>query len=335
MRGDDKSAVTGRRRGSETGGPPRRSVSGFPRPSARSPRRAFTLLEILVAVAITALIGVLIVQLISATTTATQQSNRGIDAASQARLAFDRLNLDLSARVRRMDVDLTASPDLAAGSAPLLFFSEVTSAGIPSADNRGVSLVGYRIGTSPETPRRCLLRAGAPLSWSQAGFIGTSTNGLPTPLSSAPVALADADFDALAPAVIHAAMGFQLYPDGQPATLQNGSQVTSCRGQIVYSPPVRRDASGQPTALVDPSRIAALIVGVVAMDPRTMERLTDSQVGALAAAFSLPDDGILPMAKWGPIADNASGLDPSVPLSARQSLRVFQRAFPITPFTPR
>lgn len=331
MRGGDKRAVTGR---SDTGGAPCPRVPGYPGLSA--PARAFSLLEILVAIAITALIGALIVQLITATTAATQQSNRGIDAASQARLAFDRLNLDLSARVRRPDVDFAAAGGFTTGgSAPLLFFSEVTSAGVPSAGNRGVSLVGYRIGTNAESPRRCLLRAGRALSWTNAGFVGFSTNGLPSPLSSSPVALVDADFDVLAPAVIQAAMGFQLYPDGKPATLRDGSQVPSCRGQIVYSPPVRRDASGQPTAFVDPSRIAALIVGVVAMDVRTIERLSDGEVGALAAAFTTPDDGTLPMAKWGPVADNASALDASVPLPARQSLRVFQRAFPITPYTPR
>jgi type II secretory pathway pseudopilin PulG len=299
-------------------------------------RAAFTLLEILVAVAVTALLGVLIVQLIAATTSATQQSNRGIDAASQARLAFDRIGMDLAARLRRTDVDFAATSSLAASTnTPLLFYSEVTSAGLATTNNRGLSLVGYQISTNAEMPRRCLLRGGRAVGWADGGLIGSSTNGLPAPLSTAPLRLEPGDFDVLASAVIHAVVGFQLYPDGQSARLANGDVVPEAAGQWVYSAPVRLNPDGAPSALIDVTRISSLIVGVVAMDPRTMDLLNDSQVGQLAAAFAAPDNGQLPMAKWAAIADNPDSFPASIPLPARQSLRVFQRAFPVTPFVPR
>lgn len=287
--------------------------------------RGFTLLELMVAIAVTALIGVLIVQIIAATTAATRQSNKGIDAAAQARLAFDRLGMDLAARVRRSDVDFFAGTN----GDFLAFYSEVTSAGVSSADNRGVSVVGYRIGTNAETPRRCLLRAAKAIAWSDAGFVGKDTNGLPAKVT------APSDPDALAPALLHTAVGFQLYPDGQPARLADGRTIPEARGQVVYSPPVREGADGLPSDLVDPGRIAALIVGVVAMDPQSAELLEDSQVAALADGFPSPADGELPVAKWAAIADNPANFPSSIPLPARQSLRVFQRAFPVNPYSPQ
>lgn len=303
---------------------------------ARPHPAAFTLLEVLVAVAVTALLGVLIVQLITATTSATLQSNRGIDAAAQARLAFDRIGMDLAARLRREDVDFVAASSLAASTnTPLLFYAEVTSAGLASTNNRGLSLVGYRISTNAEMPRRCLLRAGRPVAWSDAGFLGSNTNGLPVPLPAAPGGPAASDFDVLASAVIHAAVGFQLYPDGQPARLANGDSIAKAGGQVVYSAPVRSNPDGTPSSLIDVARISALIVGIVAMDPRAMELLDDSQVGAIAAAFPAPETGRLPLALWASIADNPNSFPASIPLPARQAPRVFQRAFPITPYIPR
>jgi len=303
--------------------------------SERKIIRGFTLLEVLIAIVVTALIGLLIVQLIGATTSATRQSNRGIDAAAQARLAFDRLGTDLAARLRRRDVDFQATGSFAAGTNnALLFYSEVTSPGLATTNNRGISLVGYRISTNTETPRRCLLRAGRALNWTDKGFLGSSTNGLAAPLSSSPVSLASDDFDVLAPAVIHAAVGFQLYPDGKSATLADGSAIATARGQVVYSPPVRIASDGTPSTEIDISRISSLVLGVVAMDPRSMDLLDDSQVAQLAAAFPAPGTGELPMAKWGAVAEDAASLPATIPLPARQSLRVFQRAFPITPYTP-
>lgn len=302
----------------------------------KNPRsRAFTLLEILIGVAILAILGLLIAQLITVTTRATRMSNVGIDAASQARLAFDRIGLDLAALVRRSDVDFVAGNSLSAGPPyPLMFLSEVTSPGIASTNNRGVSLVGYQINTTADSTKPSLLRGSVPLSWTGAnshGVTGRQTNGLPENLNSASIALAAADFDVLAPAVIRTAIGFQLYPSGEDIGLANGTTVKA-RGQVVYSPPILYDNAGQASAQIDRSQISSLIVGIVAMDPEIIKQVDASQVSALAASFPLPLDGELPVSEWAPICDNVSALPASVPLPARQSLRVFQRAFPITPY---
>ena len=300
-----------------------------------SPPQGFTLLEILIGVAILAILGLLISQLITATSRATRMSNVGIDAAAQARLAFDRMSLDLAGLVKRSDVDFVATNSFAAGPPySLMFLSEVTSPGIVSTNNRGVSLVGYQINTTADSPRPALLRGGVPMAWSGSnsqGVTGLQTNGLPVSLTSIPLALSGPDFDVLAPAVIRAVVGFQLYPSGEDIDLAGGGTVKA-RGQVVYRPPVLYDNEGNPSGQIDRSQISSLIVGLVALDPERLKQLDASQVSALAGSFPIPADGELPVNRWTPICENAAGLPASIPLPVRQSLRTFQRAFPITPY---
>lgn len=302
----------------------------------RPPRlHAFTLLELLIGFAILAIIGLLIVQLITATSRAARMSNVGIDAAAQARLAFDRLGLDLAALIKRSDIDFAATNSIASGPPyPLMFVSEVTSAGVVATNNRGVSLVGYQINTTADSPKPGLLRGSVPLAWTgpnSHGITGFKTNGLPTPASSLPISLGAQDFDVLAPAIIRAVIGFQLYPSDEDIDLANGSTVKA-RGQVVYSPPVLYDSNDNPSTQIDRSQISSLVVGLVALDPEALKQLDAGQVTTLAGCFPLPPDGELPVSNWTPICENASALPASVPLPARQSLRVFQRAFPITPY---
>ncbi len=353
-------------------------------------RRGFTLIEVLVGVTLIALMGVLIVQLVTAATRATQGSNRGIDTASQVRLVFERLDLDLAALANRQDVDFVATnpdPVNATGTAAysLAFLTNVTSA-LPSSPvptpvpslNRGVSLVSYQIGQytppsgtiTPATSPRCLLRASKALLWTDASPFGiwrdpTGAGSLshtlpiplltasPAPISTFPVpTLAATDFDVVAPAVIRMVVGFQLYPDtANKVTLGDTSHTVidptstgggTVGGQIVYAPPVRLDANGAATTYVDLSRVSAIIVGLVAVDPDVVKRLTDQNIKDLAVLFPTPssmlspsDNVQLPVGVWAPIAADEPTISTkaaSVPMPARQSLRVFQRAFSINPY---
>lgn len=297
--------------------------------------RAFTLIEILVGVAILAVLGLLIVQIIAATSSASRMSNAGIDAAAQARLAFDRMGIDLAAMVRRPDIDFQSTSSF--GAAPpygLLFVSGVVSAGLSGTNNRGYSLVGYQVNGTADTPTPCLLRGAVPISWQGTNAVsltGYQTNGLPVSLANIGVSLNPGDFDVLAPSVIRVVVGYQLYPSGDSVSLSDGSSLQAL-GQVVYSPPVRLDSDENISSAVDLSRVSSLVIGVVAIDPDAVKRLKASEVSALAASFPVPSAGQYPVAVWSPIAENVGGLPSGVPLFARQSVRVFQRAFPINSY---
>lgn len=306
--------------------------------------RAFSLLELLVAVALLAVVGLLIAQIVSATMSASRLSNQGVDAAAQARLAFDRIGMDLAAAIVRSDTDFQASATNATNLLTVLAsVASADPAGAPSDfSNRMISLVSYRVAPHADNGNRpCLARAGRAAGWGERGFMGIPASATNTDISFAasdptgfPLVPAAGEFDIVAPAVIHAIVGFQLRPDGRPAMLENGTAIARAAGQIVYSPPLR-DSSR-----IDPSRIAALVVGLVVVDPeklRTPEFGDPAVLTALAGAFQLSASDLddpsapLPVAKWMKKTGDLASLPASVPPPLRQSVRLYQRFFPIMP----
>jgi len=304
--------------------------------------RAFTLVEVLVALAVMGVLGVLIVQMISATGSTSRVSNRLVDATAQARLAFDRIGLDLGNLVKRDDADFVAGNPATDGDA-LLFLSELASPNLSELAspklNRTLSLVAYRLAAHSDNTdaagasRICLLRAGMPILWAQgnATFMGLRSDGLPVQLSGYVSTLlpAEADyFDVLAPGVLQMVVGFQLYPDNQAVTCKDGTLILHALGQTVYSPPVR---AAPLAGYIDLSRISAIVVGLVTVDLESLKLLNASDAAALSAKFQVPITGQMPVAAWTPIINTLIAASAPGPLPVRQSLRVSQRVYPITP----
>ncbi len=293
---------------------------------------AFTLLELLVAMAVLALIGVVLSQIIGATGKTTRLSNRAIDAASQARVAFDRLGRDFTNLVKRTDSVFASSPS---GPDLLLFLTLVNAASLPGStvsDNRGISVVAYRIAPdATNADRLCLLRGARAINWNDTGLFGLGNDGLPAAIPAARQPAAT-DFDVLAPGIIRLVVGYQLYPDNQPATLADNTAIAHALGQVVYSPPLRTDTGAGKFA--DLSRISAFVVGMVSIDLESLKLLSEADVTNFAGIFSAPVSDELPCQKWSPLAESATSNPAlsSIPLPARQGVRVFQRFFPITPF---
>ncbi|HEY8966005.1 MAG TPA: hypothetical protein VIM58_06155, partial [Candidatus Methylacidiphilales bacterium] len=80
---------------------------------------AFTLVEMLAAMAVLMILGLLVVQIVVAVSRSVRLSNRQADAAGQARIAFGRIALDIASLVRRPDVDFSVGAGN--GSSTLLF----------------------------------------------------------------------------------------------------------------------------------------------------------------------------------------------------------------------
>src|SRR6476660_1712264 len=66
---------------------------------------AFTLAEMLVAVAVLSLFLLFVVHLTDSTTTTTTNSSKHMDADSHARMIFDRMAIDFDKMLKRPDVD--------------------------------------------------------------------------------------------------------------------------------------------------------------------------------------------------------------------------------------
>lgn len=296
-----------------------------------------------------AIVTVIIMEIVSAAGSSTRVSNRAADATAQARLAFDRLGLDLTMVLKRRDADFfgaSAAVSANGGYDPgslMIFLSAVLSPGTPPGGNRGISLLSYRVAPHPENGgRACLQRAAMPVGWNgPSAFLGLDGLGYPVRLSASDPAFASqmlpgpADFDVLVPGVIAVVVGYQLYPDNQSVLLRDGTTTASgkAQGQIVYSPPIRNAAATPSGGYVDLQRIAAIVVGVVSLDLRSLKTLSPQNVDDLAAVFDTPDrENKLPVWYWMQKTGDLSVLPVSVPLPGRQAVRVFQRFFPITSF---
>jgi len=109
----------------------------------------FSILELLVSMAVFALLAVLVAQLtISATAVSTSGTKR-MDADSQARLIFDRMANDFAKMVKRPDVDCIFAKQ--PGNDAMFFYSEgpaYSSANLTKTEKNTVALVGYRINTN-------------------------------------------------------------------------------------------------------------------------------------------------------------------------------------------
>lgn len=298
-------------------------------------RSGFSLIELITAAAVLALLAVLLVQVTHTASTSIRFSDRATDAAAQARLAFDRLAIDLSALVRGTEVDFQADNT---SSTLLQFLAVVPSAG-NSTDNRGASMVAYSVTPRADNSNHlCLLRADKSVSWSDRNIMGLNSSGLPIrftdPTYPPALTVTPPDYQILAPAVFRLVIGFQLYPDNSAVKLASGETVPKAQGQIVYSPPVKTITIPNSTTTadyVDLTRVHALVIGAAAADLNTLRTLPPDQLQEIANLLTLPTADALATDAW----TSVLATNTFIPPAARQGIRLFQRHYPLTRIQPK
>jgi len=266
--------------------------------------RGFTLLEVLVSMTIVGMLCMLLANIAGGTQKVVGETTRRLDADGQAQLVFGRMGADIAGMPRRADIPVSIS--LNSGTAAFTFFSEVPSV----SGSRGLSVVSYCMkndsssGAPVKGNKTSLLRASKGLEWTDTGFMGTAANGTPVSMSDTAVSqLTDADYDVLASGVIRMNIGCQLKDGSIPGTL----------------------------AAADVSRIAAIVVTLVALDESTVKVLTPEQITAIADTFGEAQSGKLAAGDWEATARNPDNF-PGIPRHAAAALRVYQHFFPIHSF---
>lgn len=274
----------------------------------QSRARAFSLLEILVAVAVLLLIVVLMAQMLNSVSSTTSNSQKGIDAVGDAQLAFDRLSFDFARMLRRTDVDYSFSKR--DGNDRFSFYTaEPGFYTGPETTPRVLSVAGFRVAAGPDGAPR-LERGALNLSWSGSGgrtqvFVPVDGNGAQIQKFDTPNSLPVLD-------------------DGQPGEYQAlADQVF--RMEISY---LTRDGGLRksfPTSLSD---LSAIVVAIAVLDPKSRLLVTDYT--ALISAFPDAEDGRDLLALWTPVAEDPGlAARTGIPQSAAQAVRVYQRTFPL------
>jgi len=156
----------------------------------RRSQRAFSLIEVLVAATVFAILLALFLQMTSGASELTGRTKRRMDSLVDARSALDRVGFDLDQRVRDTAVPVLA--EKLAGSDALTFYA-ASQAG---NTNRPVSAVSYRV-------KDHLIQRGVQAT----GWTGTNLVAYQPSILTKP---AEADYDSLATAVFRMECSFLL-----------------------------------------------------------------------------------------------------------------------------
>ena len=172
--------------------------------TARRTSHAFTLMELLISVAVMTIIILMVAQLMSSATAISRTSNKHIDTDTQARVILDRMATDFAKMLKRTDVNYylkgTASYKAHGnghgygagkvgkdqlGSDQIAFFTQVPGY-YPAGAQSPISLVSYRVNQSNSTNRAYLKleRMSKGLLWNGASNSNPAMVFLPVTIGS-------------------------------------------------------------------------------------------------------------------------------------------------------
>lgn len=304
----------------------------------------FTLVELLVAMAVLALILVFVAQLMNSATQTTTARQKRMDADSQARTIFDKMAVDFSRMLRRADVDYlakgTAAPNSAAGAMTgndfLAFYTAAdgyygTASAPPARNARNpVSLVGYFVATDAQN-RSQFVRLSKGLGWEAKGSNWQDLAYLPVTVSlkwpslfnrdaSQLSGMADPDFQTIGDSVVRFEYTYLLKP------------AAAGSGPALSISPYATDAALNHTSVDFHRDVAAIAVTLAIIDPTSRvivsdySKLTSESLFPDAAAGTTPDEGWIAKINSPAFATSAS-----IPVGAASAVRVYQRYFYLDP----
>ena len=289
-----------------------------PRPGRRRSLSGFTLVELLVAMAVLTLMLLMFSQMASSLTTTTDAQHQRADNFSTARVVLGRLDVDLEGLVRRNDLPLFP----AAGSESALGFMTITPGVLPpgvSAVPRGISYVEYdRESASPNPPATIspdhIDRSDLAYDWAATSVPPFGTAGVPA---------------ATVPRMIaKGILGFQyVFLNQTSTTTAQGTANSLTKSATFFNVPTSSSSNGTTTTV----QTTGISVSLLVIDDNSMNRLSPAQINNLITAFTLTPGDLTdstkePATVWQTSIASliASGAYPKTSL---QSLRWFERTY--------
>ncbi|MFQ3577856.1 MAG: hypothetical protein SNJ52_02450 [Verrucomicrobiia bacterium] len=287
-----------------------------PRWNSERSQLAFTLLEILLAMAVLLVFTLALTRVFDAMQSTSNFWGQRIDAETQARRVMDRLADDLARMVVRPDVDIAFAPSV--GDDRMRFFScvEGHSLGVSGQPPRGLSVIEYRMDNARRLQRGALALEFdrlifAPLDREEDSTLAVGL--LDGPGNTVPQ-LDDSLFDVLGDQVLRFEIGFLL--DGE-------------------SPGQPQRLAATLPADTRSSDLAAVIVAIATLDSRARAPLDEAGLEVLASAFpdyttAHADAGRDILSIWSEVVNSGTLTElAGVPLPSAQAVRVYQRYFPL------
>jgi prepilin-type N-terminal cleavage/methylation domain-containing protein len=197
-------------------------MKSFASVNAGRSRNAFTLIELLISLAVTAMIILMVAQLMNSATAVARTGSKHIDTDTQARAILDRMAQDFAKMLKRTDVDYYIKAPIGyknpkahgkglklktgeQGNDSIAFFSQVAGYYLSPGESAGaqspVSLVAYRVNSAQTSSPTYLQleRMGKGLLWNGVNNGTTATS--PYPIVFLPGQIAPPPPPANAPAI--------------------------------------------------------------------------------------------------------------------------------------
>lgn len=274
------------------------------RRNPHAPVAGFSLIEILVAMAVFLVIALILLQMSESTMRVTNQSERRIEVDSDAWQALSRISADVSRAIIRSDLPwrIEKSP----GNDSIAYFAQADA----YTPGRGISMVGFRV------KDYVLERGVQATSWNSADatalpFTSPDLAGVPANF----LEIDDANFETLNKNIFRLEIAF-LTADGR--IVRDGAFAGSnLNGDLINFAASPRD---QPEGTC-----AAIIIAVAAVDARARATMTDADFAQLMTALPEANDSEDLLSRWQDFLDDTS-LSPQV----RESVRIYQRYIPIS-----
>jgi len=274
----------------------------------------------LIAVTVLTLLIVLFAQLFNSASTITSLGTKRIDADSSARPLLDRMGVDFSQMVKRSDVSyfVKTQANLQMGNDQIAFYSAVTGYYPSPSKQSPVSLVAYRVNSDSTSPSyNKLERMGKGLIWS-----GASPTYIPI-LFLAPAGTPTTTIDNIWPAATNSSTSDSDYELVGPNVFRFEYYYLLTTGALSPGPWTSTNA----VAVKD---VAAIVVAIAAMDPKSKVLVTNSQIAAIAGSLSDYTASMGPgqlLAEWQTALDGITG----IPRQVVSNTRLYERYFYLSP----
>jgi len=263
-------------------------------------RGAFSLVEVLVAMAIFLFMAVMVASITGGVSQIAGQSQRRMSVDGGVRQSLSRISADFSRAIIRNDLPFRIEKK--SGNDALMFFAaaEGYSAG------RGITMLGYQVTNAS------LQRGAETTAWTSNGTSALSFTSVTNAAASNSYLLIDSsNYEILEPDIFRMEVAFLMGDGSIKSTVGTNAGSTTYIASFASTP--RTDSSDV---------IRAVIVTVAAVDSRARSLMTSSEYSQLANNFSDATPGSDPLTAWKGYLTN-SALVLSQPV--REGIRIYQR----------
>jgi len=274
----------------------------------------------LVAVAVLTLLILLFARFLNSAATITTLGTKRMDADSSVRPLLDRMGVDFSQMVKRSDVSyfVKTQANTQVGNDQIAFYSAVTGYYPSPSKQSPVSLVAYRVNSdSTSLSYNKVERMGKGLIWS-----GASPTHIPI-LFLAPAGAPTTTIDNIWPAATNSSTSDSDYELVGPHVFRFEYYYLLTTDALSPGP----WTSTNTFAIKD---VAAIVVAIAAIDPKSKVLVTNSQIATIAEILSDYTASMGPgqlLAGWQSALDGATG----IPRQVSSNIRLYERYFYLSP----